>query len=87
MSRARFIAASAALSLAGCAAPKQDVERVLADHGYTDIAVGGYTPWGCGKDDSTSNTFTATGPTGRRVRGVVCGSVALWGKAYTVRVF
>ena len=74
------------LGATACTAPPSEVERVLADQGYTDITVGGYAAWGCGKNDTTANKFTAKGPTGRRVKGVVCGSVG-WGKAYTVRTF
>ncbi len=64
----------------------REVQRVLEDQGYTDIVIGGADPWGCGKEDSTSNKFTAKGPTGRQVRGVVCGTGG-WTKGYTVRVY
>lgn len=73
-------------ALAGCSAPKGEVERVLADQGYTDVRVGGHDLFRCGRDDSTSNKFTAKGPTGRPVRGVVCGTAG-WSKGYTVRTY
>lgn len=71
----------------GCTAPRDDVERVLTDQGYTDISVGGHDFFGCSKDDTTANKFTAKGPTGRPVKGVVCGSWSFWGKGYTVRTY
>ena len=75
------------LALFACTAPVGEVERVLADQGYTDISVGGHDFFGCSKGDTTANKFTAKGPTGRPVKGVVCGSWVGWGKGYTVRTY
>ena len=82
----KLITALALLALAACSAPAVDVERVLTDQGFTEISVGGASLFSCGKDDMTSNTFTAKGPTGRPIKGVVCGSGGFF-KGYTVRTF
>lgn len=70
------------LALAGCTDPKA-AEKALLDAGYTHITVGGYDAFGCGQDDSYSTKFTATGPTGRPVVGVVCSGI---GKGTTIRL-
>ena len=63
-----------------------DVRR-LRDAGYTDIVIGnGPSPlFMCGKDDSIffSSSFTAKGPSGRPVRGVLCGAMF---KGATIRL-
>ena len=46
--------------------------KVLTQEGYTQIEVGGYDFFGCGKDDTFATKFTATNAHGKRVRGVVC---------------
>ena len=48
----------------GCTAPREDVNRILADQGYTEISVGGASIFACSKGDTTSNTFTAKGRPG-----------------------
>jgi hypothetical protein len=57
--------------------------RTLHRHGFTDIQVGGYDPWSCGNDDTSSTSFVATNPAGIRVRGTVC--CGLFTKSCTVR--
>lgn len=67
-------------------AESDDVRR-LRDAGYTDIVIGnGPSPlFMCGKDDSIffSSSFTAKGPSGRPVRGVLCGGMF---KGATIRL-
>lgn len=71
----------------GCTGDRTEVARVLEEQGYTDIEVGGFDMFGCSKDDNTATKFRAKGPTGRSVKGVVCGSFSFWGKGYTVRTY
>lgn len=68
--------------LAGCTAP-DDAARVLATAGYTRIKVGGYGWFKCDKNDSFATKFSAYGPSGREVTGVVCSD---WLKASTIRI-
>lgn len=42
------------LALFACTAPRDEVERVLADQGYTEIQVGGHDFFGCSKGDTTA---------------------------------
>jgi len=84
--RRRLVAAALTLAITACTdAP--DAERVLQDEGYSNIKIGGYDPWLCdtGKhgSDVYATKFTATGPTGRPVSGVVCKG---WLKGSTVRM-
>lgn len=69
--------------LGGCTQP-DTAARVLADQGYTQIELHGYDWFNCSKDDTYHDKFTATGPTGRKVSGVVCGG--LFFKGATVRL-
>lgn len=76
-----LIAASAIL-LAACTDP-QNATRVLADQGYTNIQITGYSAWACGKDDDYHTGFTATSPAGHPVKGTVCAGA--WFKNSTIR--
>lgn len=69
--------------LGGCTQPEH-AARVLADQGYTNIKMNGYDWFNCSKDDTYHDKFTATGPTGRIVSGVVCAG--LFFKGATVRL-
>lgn len=74
-----------ALFSGGCT-DEETSYRVLADEGYTDIQLDGYSFFGCSEDDTYRTNFTATRETHngiREVSGVVC--CGLW-KACTVRV-
>ena len=43
------------------------------EHGFTDVKIGGYSPFGCSESDDTCTEFTAKRGD-RAVRGVVgCG--------------
>lgn len=75
------ILALAGLTLAACSDPKAAM-KALDDAGFTDITVGGYAAWSCGKDDSYATKFTATNPRGKRVSGAVCSG---WTKGSTIR--
>jgi len=81
MKRAPIIAAAATV-LSGCTAPNQTRE-VLLDAGYTNVEIGGYDWFGCSEDDTLRTKFKATGPTGRKVEGVVCAG--LFFKGATIR--
>lgn len=59
-------------------------ERILRQHGYTNIKTTGYSWVSCGKDDSFATGFTANTQTGARVSGVVCSG---WFKGATIRTF
>jgi hypothetical protein len=67
-----ILAVASMLMLAACSdAPT--AERILRSSGFSNIVITGYA-FGCGKDDTYSTGFTATGPTGAKVSGVVCSS-------------
>lgn len=71
------------LSLCACTDAKE-ATRVLADSGYKDVQIKGYSWLGCSKDDVYHTEFIAKGPSGSEVNGVVCGG---WLKGSTVRIF
>jgi hypothetical protein len=60
--------------LAACTDPK-DATRILADQGYTNIQITGYSWFSCSKDDTYRTGFTATAPSGRQVSGTVCAGL------------
>lgn len=68
-----LLIAAAAMALTACTDP-QGAREALLDAGYSDIQILGYDPWACSKDDTFHTEFAATGPTGHRVTGVVCGA-------------
>jgi hypothetical protein len=77
----KLIALVAVLGLTACSdAPT--AERVLSDQGFTNIRTSGYAWWGCDKEDTFKTGFTAIGPAGKPVSGVVCSG---WLKGATVR--
>lgn len=73
-----IIAASLLLLLSACT-DEDGARRALNAQGFHDIKTTGYRWWGCdsGKvsDDGWHTGFTAVGPTGVPVSGVVCGGI------------
>lgn len=57
--------------------------KALRAHGFTDITITGFEPFGCGKDDDTSTGFRAKNASGQVVEGVVCCGLVF--KSCTVR--
>lgn len=68
-------------STGGCDANPQDVTRILTQDGITNIKLGGYGWFDCGRDDYFSSTFTGV-KNGQPVSGVVCKGGL---KDYTIR--
>ena len=67
--------------LAGCTSA-DSATRALESAGYSQIKITGYQFFGCSEDDSFHTGFTAVGPTGKPVSGVVCGGLL---KGSTIR--
>ncbi|MBB3411251.1 hypothetical protein FHT87_005204 [Rhizobium sp. BK316] len=79
----RKLVAIACLSvLAGCGVDHTKAKRILEGQGLSDVVIGGYSWFGCGKEDTYRSSFTAKDAKGHDIRGVVCGGVL---KGYTVR--
>lgn len=55
--------------------PPIQSREVLLDAGCSNIEVGGCDWLGCSEDDALRTKFKATGPTGRKVEGVVCAGM------------
>jgi hypothetical protein len=72
-----------ALVLTACTQP-DDSKRVLESAGYTNVQTGGYDFFNCSEDDTFKTRFTATGPNGKQVAGVVCAG--LFFKGSTIRI-
>jgi len=69
--------------LAGCTQPEK-ARAVLESAGYSDIRLDGYGWFACSEDDTYRDKFTAKGPTGKPVSGVVCAG--LFFKGATIRI-
>lgn len=69
----------------GCSGDPDHAKRLVEDAGYTKVEVGGARGYRCGRDDNRSNTFSAIGPNGRYVEGVVCCSFMGCAKGCTLR--
>jgi hypothetical protein len=78
----RTLILAAALALTGCTS-HNDAKRALEGAGYTNIELGGYAWFDCGRGDDFATEFKATGPTGKRVQGAVCTG---WFKGSTIRI-
>lgn len=66
-----ILAALIALSLGACT-DADNARRTLDAAGFSDIKIGGYAWLACSKGDQLHTSFTAVGPTGKAVSGVVC---------------
>lgn len=73
--------AGAVLSMSACT-DKKTARKTLDNAGYSDVEVGGYGFFACGRDDSFSTKFKARNPVGKEVSGVVCNG---WFKSGTIR--
>ena len=71
----------AALLLSACT-DEGAARKALAGAGFADVQITGYRWTGCAESDDFSTGFTAIGPHGDRVQGVVCSG---WFKGATIR--
>ena len=72
-----------AILLCSCGVNVNKGKQVLESMGYTNIKIGGYSWFGCDKNDDFASNFTATGVNGKPVSGVLCSGVF---KSTTVRL-
>jgi flagellar hook protein FlgE len=74
------------LSASACTVGKEKTRGILeSEGGYTDLTIKGHAWFGCSKGDDATQAFEGT-KNGYRVHGVVCGHIAPWGKAPTIRI-
>lgn len=59
-----------------------EAHQTLSSAGFTDVVVGDWAFFACGRDDKRGREFTATNPAGKHVSGVVCCGIL---KSCTVR--
>ena len=83
MTTQRILILAAVVAFTGCTQPDH-AARILEQQGYTDIKMQGYDFFNCSKDDTYHDKFTAKGPTGKPVSGVVCAG--LFFKGSTIRL-
>jgi len=67
----KYLYPLALILVLGCT-DEQRSRDTLVKSGFTDITVGGYDNWACGKDDSYATHFKAKNPQGQMVEGTVC---------------
>lgn len=65
-----LLAVATCALLTACDDP-QSARLALSNAGFTDITVGGYAAFYCGKDDAFSTKFRAKNPQGRFVEGAI----------------
>lgn len=66
-----IVAMAVVFALFGCYRPDQ-AKEVLGKQGFTNIETHGWSPFGCGEEDTFTTKFSATSPIGEHVTGVVC---------------
>lgn len=72
------------ITITACSDPTT-AERALKAAGYTEIVLSGWGPFaGCGNEDAFATRFSAKGPTGVPVSGVVCSGLL---KSSTIRLY
>lgn len=76
-----FFVLFVAIAPYACTAPEWS-RVALTSQGFTDIQMGGYMWFACGRDDGFSTSFAAKNTLGQRVEGVVCCGLL---KSCTVR--
>lgn len=59
----------------------RDAKLAIEAFGFTEVHLEGPAFYGCGKDYSIATEFTATGPRGHKIEGVVCGALLMKGWA------
>jgi len=79
----RLLFAAVIASLSACTQPDR-AHAVLEGAGYTQIQMQGYDFFNCSEDDTYHDKFTAVGPSGKRVSGVVCAGFMF--KGATIRL-
>jgi len=77
----RLLIVPVIFALVGCSAPGSAVET-LTEQGYTNIETHGHAWFACSQDDVFKTKFTATSPSGHKVKGAVCKG---WLKGSTIR--
>ena|ERR1700686_1400634 len=87
--------AALAFALLLCGFSMEDAEnKVIRGHearlaieayGFTDVKIVGPALWGCGNDYTLVDEFTGIGPTGYKVKGMICGSIVL--KGWTIKIW
>lgn len=70
------------VALTGCTKPEH-TKSVVESAGYSEVVITGYEFFGCSEDDVFHTGFTAKGPKGQPVKGVVCAG---WFKGATIRL-
>ncbi len=70
------------MNISGCSS-SESAQRILAEQGYTNIHITGYTLFGCSEDDAYHTGFNAVSPNGTKVTGVVCSGIL---KSSTIRL-
>jgi hypothetical protein len=68
----RFAPLVALIFTVGCGVNHVDARRALEAQGITNVQIGGYSFFGCSKDDGWRSTFTGIGANGKPINGVVC---------------
>jgi hypothetical protein len=74
-----------ALAMVGVGMLGSDEKKIAAVEalGMTEVRIGGYSFFGCAREDLIRSTFEARGANGKPVSGSVCGGLL---KGYTVRM-
>lgn len=65
-----------------CCTSAEPSRKALEGAGYSKIELKGWSAFGCSDDDAFRTRFSAVGPTGKPVEGVVCCG---WLKNCTIR--
>lgn len=62
---------------------RSHISKFMENQGYSDVQIGKYSFFGCGRDDFYRNEFTAINPVGNKVNGYICEGIF---KGKTIRI-
>lgn len=85
MKRILLSASIALLLLLPACSDNSGAVALLEGQGFTDVRPTGHSFWGCGEGDNVATGFSATSPSGKPVKGVICGGLLF--KGATIRFF
>ena len=80
------LAAVSTLALAACRTDPVEQVAIVETYGFTEVQMTGYAWFGCPESDDVRAEFTATSPTGQRVKGVFCSGFTEFDRGASVRV-
>lgn len=63
----------------------RDARLAVEAFGFTDVKITGPALYGCGRDYTIANEFSAVGPRSHKVKGIACGAFIV--KGWSIKIW